>query len=275
MSKNEKLGVCNICGQLKKLSFEHVPPQSAMNTEKVLIASADRYWNSGPGQGRKATGRENKRGYGKASICEKCNNDAGRWYVPAFARWCRQAIQFRENSGGKSAVYHFTTLSPLPVIKQITTMFLALHGNELAGPNKESLRRFVLNRRMSGLPPAIRFWVYYVAPGPLRDAPVCATINVVTGKFTVGSEFSFPPFGYMVTLGSEPEEKHRLTEITHFSRYGESDITQMALSLEQLPTHGPALGDYRSFADMSHTTSEPHVVLSGPWSELTNDKLRK
>ena len=275
MSKNGKLGVCNICGQHKKLTFEHVPPQSAMNASKVLVASADHYWNRGPGQGQKATGQEKKRGYGKTSICAKCNSDAGRWYVPAFASWCRQASQFRENSGGASAIYHFTDLSPLPVIKQISTMFLALHGNELAGPNKEALRRFVLNRGASHLPPAIRFWVYFVAPGPLRDTPVCATLNVVTGKCTIGAEFSFPPFGYMITLGSEPEEKHRLEEITHFTHYEESEVTPMALQLEQLPTHGPALGDYRSFADMSHTLRGPNVVLSGPEAQLTSNKRRK
>jgi len=264
VSSNKNQGICNICGAWKSLSFEHVPPRSALNKQKVLFTSAERYWNSGPGQGRKATGQEYKRGYGKTSICENCNNFAGRWYVPAFARWCQQAMQFWENSGGRSSVYHFTTLSPLPVIKQIATMFLALHGDEFAGPNRESLRQFVLDRRMSGLPPAIRFWVYYVAPGPMRNTPVCGVFNIFTGTATIGTEFSFPPFGYMVTFNSEPEAKHRLTEITHFTRYGESQITQLALSLEQLATHGPTLGDYRSFADMSHTTSDPNVVLSFP-----------
>lgn len=268
MAKNETVGVCNICGQYKKLSFEHVPPQAAGNTEKVLTASVEQYWNRGPGKNLRATGKQMQRGYGKQSICVECNSKTGKWYVEAFARWCLQGLQFRENSGGQTALYHFTTLSPLLVIKQIATMFLALHGDELSEPYLEALRRFVLNRSESGLPPNFRFWVYYLAPGPLRNTPVCVTLNVTTGKSTCGSEFSFPPFGYMVTLDSAPEDP-RLVEITYFSRFREMDIAHVPLLLEQLPTHGSELGDYRSFKDMSRVSSGPNVVVSGPWSEST------
>ena len=106
-------------------------------------------------------------------------------------------------------------------------------------------------------------WVYQVPPGPLRDAPLGSTLNVITGQCTHGAEFSFPPYGYVVTMGSRPADP-RLCEITWFSRFAYLEMTQVSLNMPVLPTHGPAFVDYRSFKDMSATNGQPKVVLRHP-----------
>src|SRR4051794_30505954 len=80
------------------------PPASAGNHHKVLLTSADSYWNRGPGQGRPARGMQVQKGYGGNSICEWCNNTTGRWYAPYFADWCREGMWFYDHTGGKSAL---------------------------------------------------------------------------------------------------------------------------------------------------------------------------
>lgn len=261
MSHPMPQGVCNICGLLRPLSFEHTPPRSAFNASKVLYTSADAYWNQGPGQDLPPRGKQFQRGYGRNSICEGCNHKTAAWYVPYFSRWCLEGMKLYDRAKGSPAVLQLSTLSPLPVIKQIATMFLARHGDYFSPDKKETLVRFVLNREQRYLDPKYRFWVYLVAPGPLRDVPPCVTLNVEGGlKSTHGAEFSFPPYGYMMTLNSQPQDS-RLREITHFARYGHLDIACLSLELEVLPTHGPSLGDYRSFKQISPKAGEPNVVL--------------
>ena len=140
----------------------------------------------------------------------------------------------------------YRALWPLPVIKQIATIFLARYGDYFSPDKKESLVRFVLNKEHRYLDPKYRFWVYQIAPGPLRDVPPCAKIDTTSGTVTNGAEFSFPPFGYMMTLNSSPNDS-RLCEITHFARFRFLDTAQIALRLSVLPNHGPTLGDYRTF----------------------------
>jgi len=171
-------------------------------------------------------------------------------------------MEYYDASRGLSSTYHTSAIFPLPIIKQIATMFLARHSGRFHPEKKESLVRFVLNREQRHLDPKYRVWVYQVAPGPLRDTALGVTLNVVTGECTHGAEFSFPPYGYLVTMGSRPQDR-RLCEISHFARYHHLQMTQMSLNMPVLPTHGPALGDYRSFKDMS-AASGPNVVLRHP-----------
>lgn len=41
MSNNVHIGVCRLCGRNKELTFEHVPPASAFNNEKVKMIPGD------------------------------------------------------------------------------------------------------------------------------------------------------------------------------------------------------------------------------------------
>lgn len=254
-------GTCNICGQHGKLSFEHTPAMSSGNNRKVLQTTVDKYWNHGPGKGLEAKGKQYQRGFGKYSLCESCNNKTGRWYVPYFADWCMQGLQFYDKTQGKASLLYFATIFPLPVIKQIVTMFLARHGDGIEFQKRLPLVRFVLNKEQRYLDPKWRFWVYYVAPGPLRDTPPCAVLDIVTGQMTMGMEFSFPPFGYMMTIDSVPKDR-RLFEITHFARYAYDEMAPMTLTLEELPTHTYVMGDYRRFKEMDRKKDEPHVFIT-------------
>lgn len=39
MSKQEHYGICHICGKYGKLSYEHIPPQSAFNNRKRKMST--------------------------------------------------------------------------------------------------------------------------------------------------------------------------------------------------------------------------------------------
>lgn len=205
------------------------------------------------------------------TLCEACNGFTGRVYAFALAAWVKRGFELLERRNLAPTIEFSTLLYPLPLLKQILTMFLGLHGRELGGPVKSHLRNFVLNREMKYLDPTLRVWTYFVAPGPLRNTPPVISGDVFTGKFTFGSEFSFPPFGYMLTIDSVPQD-NRLTEISYFSRYSYHDLKSISLRLNTLPTHTPFLGDTRSFKDMEGTSKDHMVMLdfNGSLNETTD-----
>jgi hypothetical protein len=75
---------------------------------------------------------------------------------------------------------------------------------------------------------------------------IMATVRLGRGsRPVVLSEITFPPFGYVMTLGSEAPDD-RLFDITYFSRYAynEFHILEMRPVVLDTPTYVPA--DYRT-----------------------------
>jgi hypothetical protein len=258
MAKTMQRGICRICGDEADLEFEHSPPRSAGNNQKVIEASHESYWNQGPGQGKPPKGKQFQRGFGGNVLCGDCNRKTGKWYVGFFAGWTRQGTELYSRANPESDVLWTPFIFPLPVLKQIVTIFLARTGDTLGAQLKAPLCRFVLDRNARNLDQRYRFWTYFVAPGPLRNTPFLTIMNIENMTQVSGVEVSFPPFGYMMTVDSKPEDD-RLCEITHFSRYAPLEADRATLGLVSLPTHSPVLGDYRSFREMG--IDSPGVVM--------------
>ena len=60
-------GICHICCNYKKLSYEHIPPRKAFNDIRV-----------------KYKGKTLQRGLGGYTLCEDCNNKMGAYYLNEF-----------------------------------------------------------------------------------------------------------------------------------------------------------------------------------------------
>ena len=154
-----------------------------------------------------------------------------------------------ERSGGQPSLIYLNYVFPLRVLKQIVTMCFSVNNASFHTLHPE-LVHFVLNRDSRFLPPAYRFFVYYNVEGrPRATGGGIGILNIKTGKSTIISEITFPPFGYVMTIDSEPPDQ-RLFEITHFARYSYSDFRVMTLQLPVLPTHVAIPGDYRTKAEI-------------------------
>jgi hypothetical protein len=223
------------------LSFEHVPPRAAFNDRPVLLQEID-FWKVGPDH--QATGRVQQRGRGAYTLCARCNNRTGRWYGSAFVAWCHQGMEILARSGGNPTLLYLNYLLPLRIIKQICAMFFSINPPTFQQANPE-LVRFVLDKERRFLSPKYRFWTYFNHEGHWRTSPVSAMLNMQTHRQSVMTETSFPPFGYLLTLGSEPLDG-RLYEITRFARFAYNDFITLPMQLPVLPTHTLIPGDYRT-----------------------------
>jgi hypothetical protein len=263
MSKPRPMGICHICGQYGVLSFEHIPPRAAFNDRPVIRMQFEEAIYLGPGEAPK--GIRQQRGAGQYTLCERCNNNTGAWYGRQFVAWCYQGMEILARAGGKPSLIYLNYLFPLPIIKQILVMFFSVNGSKFQEGNPE-LVRFVLNREARYLPPKYRIYVYYNIEGTLRSSGIVATLDWRNGptKMVLMSEISYPPFGYVLVLGSPPPDA-RLFDISHFASYEYNEFAVIPLQLPVLPTHLGIPGDYRNRAEIleqmakSEAQAKPHV----------------
>lgn len=235
-------GYCRLCGEYKKLSFEHIPPKKAFNEHMRVFRTAQDHLS-----GRQRS--KYRRGLGQYSLCEQCNNLTGAWYGNAFVEWTKQGLEWFDKVKGERALNLPYYIKPLNVLKQAVVMSLAL-SPETSIPHNRELRQFVLHPRQKYLPGDTRIFVYFCMDGEVRFASGMAILDTSGGgsEFVI-AEVALPPFGYCITapVGDRKSlaEEKGLFDISWFSRFGYNEWTQIHL---RLPTRSAAMPfplDYR------------------------------
>lgn len=252
-ANNREIGVCRICGFQGKLSEEHVPPKAAFNNKRFYYEACnilcddtiDVFMEDGfEGLYKKRKAKKYQGGIRFRTLCEACNNKTGGWYAKDFADWTYQGMGILLSAKGYPTLYYPTWFYPLRVIKQIITMIFSvfISGHEGQYPD---LVKFILNKNLSGLDKKYRIYCYYNLVGQnryigdnfVREPRIDGMIHV--------SEITFPPYGFVFTINS-PKPDHRLTEITHFVKFGYNELTEHYQRFSTLPTHLPFPLDYRT-----------------------------
>jgi hypothetical protein len=246
MPIEKREGICHICGDFGTLSKEHVPPKSAFNNRRTVEVKLRETITLGPDE--VALGPIHQGGVFFYTLCPRCNNLTGHWYGGRFVDWCYQGMHILFCTRGKPSLVYLNYLFPLAIIKEVIAMFFSVNSERFRLPNQE-LEKFVMNRDARYLSPKYRFFVYYNTDGHFRYIGLTGQLNVFTGRRILISEISYPPFGYVMTIDSEPPDS-RLFEITHFAEYRYEEFAVMELRLPTLPTHTMYPGDYRTMKEL-------------------------
>lgn len=92
-----KEGICAICGEHKKLSFEHAPPKSAFNNKPIHLVDSDQMFQENFKYTNEAL---SQKGWGQFTLCESCNNNTGSWYGDSFKDFAQQGMEIlrKENT---------------------------------------------------------------------------------------------------------------------------------------------------------------------------------
>jgi hypothetical protein len=265
MAKQHR-GICHLCGTDGKLSFEHVPPQSAFNNQPVLRSTFEQVLEKENLD--EIQGRQQQRGVGAYTLCEKCNNDTGAWYVPAFSEWAAQAMRIVIGTRGAPSLEYPFNLFPLRVLKQVICMFFSVNGTYFHKAHPD-LVRFVLNKQSNEFPGSVRVYAFYALSNRFRSAGVTGLVKGFGGegsKIHTFSEVTFPPFGFVLAVHSDPPQSG-LCEISGFSQFSYQDWRcgiSMRLPLMSIYTGFP--GDYRTreqvMADFSQTQATEKAIKS-------------
>lgn len=233
-------GICNICGRLGKLSFEHVPPNKAFNDKPVLVAKGRQLFQGL--QGAQLKTRENQRGVGGYTLCVSCNNDTGGWYGRAYVDWIDQVVSLllRVKDDSNLITCHFS-IHPLRVFKQIIAMFFSVNSPRFRTCHPY-LEQFVLNKEIKNLPPNIRLYAGITSSLTSRSVGVSGLLRGSDGM--VFSEIAFTPFVFVLTFDSECPDS-RLFDMTHLASYSYGDEAPLDMTFPLLYINTAYPADYR------------------------------
>ncbi|MCX5748063.1 MAG: hypothetical protein NT062_36855 [Proteobacteria bacterium] len=234
-------GTCRLCGNVGDLTFEHIPPQKAFNNLRTISLSWDQAMRLGPDEPVK--GKVDQGGVGMYTLCPSCNNNTGGWYARALVTWCYRGMDILERSKGSAPLFHMRGCYPLRVLKEIMVMFCSV--NPEMTDKQPWLRRLLLDTHGREWDVGWRLFLYFNVEGKLRYSGTSGSFDFETGDTTVMSEINYPPFGYVLVMDGAPPDD-RLTEITHFIRYGFDEMAELAMPMSVLSTHSKYAGDYRT-----------------------------
>lgn len=207
--ENDAEATCRVCGEVKKLTFEHFPPRSAGNRERVEMLDIVA-WLSREDDGKMEKGRILQRGSGAYSLCEDCNNRSGRLYVPELARWTRvghdalcelEPARFDDQVEPIYALLEIKEVYPARFMKQMATMLLALSPDPVARKQVE-LREYAKDPNAVGLPSRYQFYLALNAGPNARYNGGSVTMTLGAGA-VFALELAFPPFTYVISINEE------------------------------------------------------------------------
>jgi hypothetical protein len=263
-----KEGKCHLCGESTSLSFEHLPPRSALNDKKIeLMGMMDWLKRNEPG---KRKGKQYQRGFGAETLCRACNSNTGTWYVPHFSQLVLTGQRMLHDLPREQVLaanqmkdvrmymdIGIEGVRPLAVIKQIATMFLALNNNNFR-ERHQPLADFVLNKEATGIPGDYQFHLmFYIGPFTRYSPLEWHVIANAPGPQSI-SELAVPPFCYVLTI----ENKFCIPygSINHFADYKYEESTTLKMRVPIFYGNTPHVLDFRTLAEVEEQRKKSEAV---------------
>lgn len=233
-------GNCALCGEFKKLSFEHVPPAAAFNNKPIFVQNHEHLTDqSSYVYGKKMNSNKGLGGY---TLCQTCNNTTGDWYARDFADFARQGMQIIRQTQGQNFITGIYKIKPLNVIKQILVMFMSADKSGYLQSQRD-LVEFLLNKESIGVPERYGIHLYSNLSAKKRMIGYTTVRNSKLG-FQKWSEINFQPFGYLLTDDSKPAHAHMLN-ITNFGNTNYGQELSVGISTAYLNVESEWIGTYK------------------------------
>ena len=278
MWEKRKEGKCRICGKTGSLTYEHVPPRKALNSNKALVYYGRKILEKDskgfPWEiSSRLKGKQLQRGIGAYTLCERCNNNTGAWYGNAFVDFIYKG--YRETHNRKYVNNSWVTITldkiyPLRSIKQIMAMFFSINNPNLSDAHKE-LREFVLSKEKRGISEKeFGFYLYILRGKILKRLGIIVIGNIGERSFCsrIASELSTPPFG--LVLEFQPKDKKGFCDITFFAN--EFDYNQKATIKLTVPVY-----ESNSWFPLDYRTKKQMVndYIKNRINSMINEKIRE
>ena len=200
----KQMGYCHICGTYGKLTFEHIPPESALNKGRAKVYTGDDAIKQYTGE--KSRYLSLQQGMGKYSLCESCNNNTGAWYATVYSNVAKKVAYDLQRI---SALKHGETLSflseefpALEFVKQIITMFCSLLPLEEV--QRLGFDKFLLDKESNTIDKTLfdlRIYLTATNVGQLMVGPCAISYAGESGiEIILASDLAVYPFGFILNL---------------------------------------------------------------------------
>jgi len=242
MAKKEHIGTCSICGENVKLTFEHFPPQAALNKLPVMIQDHNHLTPIGNPHLYGKSMRSNK-GMGGYRLCEPCNNNTGSWYAKEYARIVNSNLDKIVKQNQKPIVKFKTKIKPLNFLKQVLTFHLC--ADQALGTIRRVLdsKNLILTKTDNQISNKVGIYMYSTFSVKHRNIGICTMFSSQLSGIVNYSEFNFHPFGFLFALNSPPPN-YGMMDISNFAEYEYDEEKEIEFILPNLPVKTAIVGHY-------------------------------
>ena len=247
--KKEREDVCNLCGQIKHLTWDHVPPKAAGNINEVNVntlftglPTEDKY------QKRYQSGIKFR------TICDKCNNDILGNYDMAYKNFIAKIVQLMNSN--------IILPEQLKISVEINKVCKAICGHILAAKQEyddtipENFLRDYVNNPSTKMNSTMKlyYWIYpYNTICLARDIVVGSLKNKAYPKNIVSVMSSFP---LAVLLDSDSDEQCGLEDLFQYTTNNIDDIVEIPLNFKS--AYYPDSNILRHFLWPCNVSEEPY-----------------
>lgn len=253
-------GKCKICGQMKELTAEHIPPKNAFNSTDVVVLPFEEVVKTiagvedrMPWDTKGLNGKTMQGGHKKYCLCRECNNNTGSWYMRAytdFAKTVNAMIQQKGLTVGSSYSFTIKDLYPLRIYKAMMTLMCDINNDCLGD---DMLRQFLMSKENMSIDTSkYSLYMYLVSTQLPRINGLSAIVRISnTKKPVLVSELSTYPIGFALYL-DQPEDYIpfgvNIDVLATFSYDAKCDISFYGVPYLDINSQFPA--DYRSKTDI-------------------------
>lgn len=276
MSKKLKYGKCKLCGEVTQLTFEHVPPNKAFNSQRVkrfgsdevikLMAGAD---GRLPWDYSGLKGEFQQKGSGDYYLCRKCNNNTGSWYMRDYIVFANTMALVQQNfnsKGIKNCNFWIDDIYPLRIFKAIMTMFCDINFSCFGD---EKLRQFLMNKENNDFDTK-KYTVSMYLNGTTSSRMLGINAVHVNGIGTlVLSEVSHFPLGFLLYIDKPEGFKPPGIVINDFAKikYNDKQKTSFwGLPIYEINTNFPA--DFRTKNEIKDCINHNRIEMEKRFNGL-------
>ena len=201
--KKKEYGICRVCRDYKKLSFEHVPPRSSYNNKPVKLFTIENFLagiteGSKPWEINNARWNIQQKGKGGYYSCKECNNKTGSWYVNDYKLFTNLLMSvLLESIDNDCIAVHckLREIKPLSVFKQIVVMFCNINEGL---SNEDGIRDFILDKNNRCFDSKKYRIALHLTKGPLEKSYSFVVAGSDYNKIKTVSEISSIPIGLVL-----------------------------------------------------------------------------
>ena len=258
--KKDVYGQCHICGKYGKLSFEHIPPEAALNKGQVKAYSGEEILKAFHGE--KARYQNMQRGMGRFSLCESCNNTTGQWYAATYCQVAKEVASSRNRAEqlqhGDGIEYKFKDLPALAFVKQIIAMFCSLLPWEEV--HRLGFDQLLLNKESNSVDTSLFDLRVYLTSSDTAQLLTAPSVVLYVSNNSVESssvtDLCAYPFGFILNLSPEVPVEYGTSLMEWFNcEYDKVyRVTLPLVYLERTNTKFPLPLQFKPFTEENETT---------------------
>jgi hypothetical protein len=128
-------------------------------------------------------------------------------------------------------------------------MFFSINGEDFQA-NQPALVKFVIDPKSKNFSQHVKIYVFYTLSNKFRafgSTGIIKGLGTSKSRVHIFSEITFPPFGFIMTLGDSTPPEDKFCEISGFSQFSYNDWrVGISMKIPFMPTFTPFPGDYRT-----------------------------